>query len=287
VFHRGPRGSRAALKVDYTVVSRYDRRLVTVVGRLAAPPGRPLAIASASPPRCEHPRAAGIPDGQPARIDDIAPPWALSHDVPPSPAYRASFGRADQREGRLWLMISWSPGVPAGGHRARLSASPRCSRLRPPTRRRGVRAGSPRSSGARRWPRWWPGGAAGGVFARSRGGRPAAALDSPVISLYDPTARLMVVGVWDGPVPPGLFRSASGWASGALHTLVFQTGRPGRRRLRRRLGDPPDAAAAVGCRPRPSACRAASRTGFGRLRWRPRGKSRLSRGHDERLRLHD
>jgi GAF domain-containing protein len=89
--------------------------------------------------------------------------------------------------------------------------------------------------------------------------------DSTVMSRYDPDGAAMVVGVWDGTgaarvIPVGL---RLGFGGRNVHTLVFQTGRPGGSMTTPPPRAMPPTPHAAGGSARPSACRSASRTGCG------------------------
>ena len=119
VFTAVPEEVGQLLKVDYTVVSRYDADgLVTVVGGWASTdPGRPLAIGLRLNPEGRNIHALVFQTGQPTRIDDYGTASGAFADVARDWQYRSSVGVPISVEGRLWgVMIAGSreESLPAG-----------------------------------------------------------------------------------------------------------------------------------------------------------------------------
>ena len=104
VFTAVPEEAGRLLKVDYTVVSRYDADgLVTVVGGWArTEPDRPLAIGLRLEPQGRNIHALVFQMGQPARIDDYGTAVGAFADVARDWQYRSSVGVPISVEGRLW-----------------------------------------------------------------------------------------------------------------------------------------------------------------------------------------
>jgi signal transduction histidine kinase/ketosteroid isomerase-like protein len=99
------------LRVDYTVLSRYDPDgLATIVGAWArADPGRPVATGLRLEPEGDNMHALVFRTHRAARIDDYADASGAFADVARSWAYRASVGVPIDVEGRLWgVMIAGS-----------------------------------------------------------------------------------------------------------------------------------------------------------------------------------
>jgi signal transduction histidine kinase/limonene-1,2-epoxide hydrolase len=99
------------LRVDYTVLSRYDRDgMVTVVGGWARDdPGRPLEIGLRLQPDGQNIHALVFRTRRAARIDDYTDASGAFADVARDWAYRASVGVPIDVEGRLWgVMIAGS-----------------------------------------------------------------------------------------------------------------------------------------------------------------------------------
>src|SRR4029079_7443691 len=115
VFTAVPEEAGRLLKVDYTVVSRYDADgLVTVVGGWARTAPRPLiAIGLRLKPEGRNIHALVFQTGQPARIDDYGTAVGAFADVARDWQYRSSVGVPISVEGRLWgVMIAGSRGEP-------------------------------------------------------------------------------------------------------------------------------------------------------------------------------
>jgi GAF domain-containing protein len=111
VFTAVPEEVGQLLKVDYTVVSRYDADgLVTVVGGWASTePGRPLAIGLRLKPEGRNIHALVFQTGQPTRIDDYGTASGAFAVVARDWQYRSSVGVPISVEGRLWgVMIAGS-----------------------------------------------------------------------------------------------------------------------------------------------------------------------------------
>ena len=111
VFTAVPEEVGQLLKVDYTVVSRYDvDGLVTVAGGWASTdPGRPLAIGLRLKPEGRNIHALVFQTGQPTRIDDYGTASGAFADVARDWQYRSSVGVPISVEGRLWgVMIAGS-----------------------------------------------------------------------------------------------------------------------------------------------------------------------------------
>jgi GAF domain-containing protein len=96
------------LRVDYTVLSRYDPDgLVTVVGHWAGTdPGRPLAIGLRLKAEGQNIHALVFETGRPRRIDDYDAASGGFADVARDWAFRAAVGVPIQVEGRLWGVLS-------------------------------------------------------------------------------------------------------------------------------------------------------------------------------------
>jgi signal transduction histidine kinase len=92
------------LKVDYTVLSRYDADgLVTVVGGWArTDPGRPLAIGLRLKPEGRNMHTLVFETGRPARIDDYGNASGAFADAARDWGYRSSVGAPISVAGRLW-----------------------------------------------------------------------------------------------------------------------------------------------------------------------------------------
>jgi signal transduction histidine kinase len=92
------------LKVDYTVLSRYDSDgLVTVVGGWAdADPGRPLAIGLRLKPAGRNMHTLVLETGRPARIDDYAEASGAFAEVARDWEYSSAVGVPISVEDRLW-----------------------------------------------------------------------------------------------------------------------------------------------------------------------------------------
>ena len=273
VFTAVPEEAGRLLKVDYTVVSRYDADgLVTVVGGWArTEPGRPLAIGLRLKPEGRNIHALVFQTGQPARIDDYGTAVGAFADVARDWQYRSSVGVPISVEGRLWgVMIAGSRGEPLPADtEARLAGftelvataiAERAGARRAARVRRGAGGAAPGGHAG------GPGGAAGGGIRRGRrGGRPTAGHGLTVMSRYDPDGAATVVGVWARTGTAGFFRSASGWTSGG-GTCTRWCSRPaglsGSTTMPVPRAMPPTPNAARGSA-RPSACRSASRAGCG------------------------
>jgi GAF domain-containing protein len=226
------------LKVDYTVVSRYDPDgLVTVVGGWASTdPGRPLAIGLRLKPEGRNIHALIFQTGQPARIDDYGTAVGAFADVARDWQYRSSVGVPISVEGRLWgVMIAGSreESLPADAE-ARLAGFTElvATAIADAQARVELRGFAEEQAALRRVAtlvaRAAPPQEVFGAVAEEAGR--LLGTDSTVMSRYDPDGAAMVVGVWDGTgaarvIPVGL---RLGFGGRNVHTLVFQTGRPER-----------------------------------------------------------
>jgi GAF domain-containing protein len=96
------------LRVDYTVLSRYDPDgLSTVVGAWARThPGRPLPIGLRLKPEGRNIHAQVLETGQSARIDDYEAASGSFADTARDWEFRASVGVPIRVQGRLWGVIS-------------------------------------------------------------------------------------------------------------------------------------------------------------------------------------
>ena len=238
VFTAVPEEVGQLLKVDYTVVSRYDADgLVTVVGGWASTdPGRPLAIGLRLKPEGRNIHALVFQTGQPTRIDDYGTASGAFADVARDWQYRSSVGVPISVEGRLWgVMIAGSreESLPADTE-ARLAGFTElvATAIADAQARVELRGFAEEQAALRRVAtlvaRAAPPEEVFGAVAEEAGRLLGA--DSTVMSRYDPDGAAMVVGVWDGTgaarvIPVGL---RLGFGGRNLHTLVFQTGRPGR-----------------------------------------------------------
>ena len=238
VFTAVPEEVGQLLKVDYTVVSRYDADgLVTVVGGWASTdPGRPLAIGLRLKPEGRNIHALVFQTGQPTRIDDYGTASGAFADVARDWQYRSSVGVPIRVEGRLWgVMIAGSreESLPAGTE-ARLAGFTElvATAIAEAQARVELRGFAEEQAALRRVAtlvaRAAPPEKVFGAVAEEAGR--LLGTDSTVMSRYDPDGAAMVVGVWDGTgaarvIPVGL---RLGFGGRNLHTLVFQTGRPGR-----------------------------------------------------------
>ena len=238
VFTAVPEEVGQLLKVDYTVVSRYDADgLVTVVGGWASTdPGRPLAIGLRLKPEGRNIHALVFQTGQPTRIDDYGTASGAFADVARDWQYRSSVGVPISVEGRLWgVMIAGSreESLPADIE-ARLAGFTElvATAIAEAQARVELRGFAEEQAALRRVAtlvaRGAPPEKVFGAVAEEAGR--LLGTDSTVMSRYDPDGAAMVVGVWDGTgaarvIPVGL---RLGFGGRNLHTLVFQTGRPGR-----------------------------------------------------------
>src|SRR5712672_3089872 len=238
VFTAVPEEVGQLLKVDYTVVSRYDADgLVTVVGGWASTdPGRPLAIGLRLKPEGRNIHALVFQTGQPTRIDDYGTASGAFADVARHWQYRSSVGVPISVEGRLWgVMIAGSreESLPADIE-ARLAGFTElvATAIAEAQARVELRGFAEEQAALRRVAtlvaRGAPPEKVFGAVAEEAGR--LLGTDSTVMSRYDPDGAAMVVGVWDGTgaarvIPVGL---RLGFGGRNLHTLVFQTGRPGR-----------------------------------------------------------
>ena len=107
------------LKVDYTVLSRYDADgLFTIVGHWAGTdPGRPLAVGLRVKPEGRNIHTLVFETGRSARIDDYGTATGAFADVARDWQFRASVGVPIWVEGRLWGVMSVgsrSEPLPAG-----------------------------------------------------------------------------------------------------------------------------------------------------------------------------
>ena len=237
VFTAVPEEVGQLLKVDYTVVSRYDADgLVTVVGGWASTdPSRPLAIGLRLKPEGRNIHALVFQTGQPTRIDDYGTASGAFADVARDWQYRSSVGVPISVEGRLWgVMIAGSreESLPAGTE-ARLVGFTEmvATAIAEAQARVELRGFAEEQAALRRVAtlvaRAAPPEEVFGAVAEEAG---LLGADSTVMSRYDPDGAAMVVGVWDGTgaarvIPVGLRLDFGGRN---VHTLVFQTGRPGR-----------------------------------------------------------
>ena len=236
VFTAVPEEVGQLLKVDYTVVSRYDADgLVTVVGGWASTdPGRPLAIGLRLKPEGRNIHALVLQTGQPTRIDDYGTASGAFADVARDWQYRSSVGVPISVEGRLWgVMIAGSreESLPAGTE-ARLAGFTElvATAIAEAQARVELRGFAEEQAALRRVAtlvaRGAPPEKVFGAVAEEAG---LLGTDSTVMSRYDPDGAAMVVGVWDGTgaarvIPVGL---RLGFGGRNLHTLVFQTGQAG------------------------------------------------------------
>src|SRR3984885_3933867 len=238
VFTAVPKEAGRLLKVDYTVVSRYDADgLVTVVGGWARTgPGRPLAIGLRLKPEGRNIHALVFQTGQPTRIDDYGIASGAFADVARDWRYRSSVGVPISVEGRLWgVMIAGSreESLPADTE-ARLVGFTEmvATAIADAQARVELRGFAEEQAALRRVAtlvaRGAPPEEVFGAVAEEAGR--LLGTDSTVMSRYDPDGAAIVVGVWDGTgaarvIPVGL---RLGFGGRNVHTLVFQTSRPGR-----------------------------------------------------------
>ena len=238
VFTAVPEEVGQLLRVDYTVVSRYDADgLVTVVGGWASTdPGRPLAIGLRLKPEGRNIHALVFQTGQPTRIDDYDTASGAFANVARDWQYRSSVGVPISVEGRLWgVMIAGSreESLPADIE-ARLAGFTElvATAIADAQARVKLRGFAEEQAALRRVAtlvaRAAPPEEVFGAVAEEAGRLLGA--DSTVMSRYDPDGAAIVVGVWDGTgaarvIPVGL---RLGFGGSNVHTLVFQTGRPGR-----------------------------------------------------------
>ena len=238
VFTAVPEEVGQLLKVDYTVVSRYDADgLVTVVGGWASTdPARPLAIGLRLKPEGRNIHALVFQTGQPTRIDDYGTASGAFADVARDWQYRSSVGVPISVEGRLWgVMIAGSREESLQADtEARLAGFTEmvATAIADAQARVELRGFAEEQAALRRVAtlvaRAAPPEEVFGAVAEEAGRLLGA--DSTVMSRYDPDGAAMVVGVWDGTgaarvIPVGL---RLGFGGANVHTLVFQTGRPGR-----------------------------------------------------------
>ena len=258
VFTAVPEEVGHLLKVDFTVVSRYDADgLVTVVGGWASTdPGRPLAIGLRLKPEGRNIHALVFQTGQPTRIDDYGTASGAFADVARDWQYRSSVGVPISVEGRLWgVMIAGSreESLPADTE-ARLVGFTEmvATAIADAQARVELRGFAEEQAALRRVAtlvaRAAPPEEVFGAVAEEAG---LLGADSTVMSRYDPDGAAIVVGVWDGTgaarvLPVGL---RLGFGGANVHTLVFQTGRPGRiDDYSAASGDAADAARGLGFR---------------------------------------
>ena len=238
VFTAVPEEVGQLLKVDYTVVSRYDADgLVTVVGGWASTdPGRPLAIGLRLKPEGRNIHALVFQTGQPTRIDDYGTASGAFANVARDWQYRSSVGVPISVEGRLWgVMIAGSreESLPADiGARLAGFTELVATAIADAQARVELRGFAEEQAALRRVAtlvaRAAPPEEVFGAVAEEVGRLLGA--DSTVMSRYDPDGAAIVVGVWDGTgaarvIPVGL---RLGFGGPNVHTLVFRTGRPGR-----------------------------------------------------------
>jgi len=238
VFTAVPEEVGRLLKVDYTVVSRYDADgLVTVVGGWArTDPGRPLAIGLRLKPEGRNIHALVFRTGQPARIDDYRAAAGAFADVARDWQYRSSVGVPISVEGRLWgVMIAGSreDSLPADTE-ARLAGFTElvATAIADAQARVELRGFAEEQAALRRVATLVARGAPPEeVFAAvaEEVGR-LLGTDFTVMSRYDPDGAATVVGVWARTgsaraLAVGLRMDIGGQN---VHTLVFQTSRPER-----------------------------------------------------------
>jgi GAF domain-containing protein len=96
------------LKVDFTVLSRYERDgAAAVVGGWArVDPGRPLAVGARLDPGGQNMHTLVFQTGRPARIDDYDEASGPAADVAHDWAFRSAVGAPISVEDRLWGVIS-------------------------------------------------------------------------------------------------------------------------------------------------------------------------------------
>ena len=237
VFTAVPEEVGQLLKVDYTVVSRYDGDgLVTVVGGWAnTNPGRPLAIGLRLKPEGRNIHALVFQTGQPTRIDDYGTASGAFADVARDWQYRSSVGVPISVEGRLWgVMIAGSreESLPADTEARLVGFTEMVATAIADAQARVELRGFAEEQAALRRVATLVARAAPPeeVFGAVAEEAWLLGADSTVMSRYDPDGAAMVVGVWDGTgaarvIPVGL---RLGFGGANVHTLVFQTGRPGR-----------------------------------------------------------
>ncbi|HJY94982.1 MAG TPA: GAF domain-containing protein, partial [Streptosporangiaceae bacterium] len=174
--------------------------------------------------------------GQPTRIDDYGTAVGAFADVARDWQYRSSVGVPISVEGRLWgVMIAGSreESLPADTE-ARLAGFTElvATAIAEAQARVELRGFAEEQAALRRVAtlvaRGAPPEKVFGAVAEEAGR--LLGTDSTVMSRYDPDGAAMVVGVWDGTgaarvIPVGL---RLGFGGSNVHTLVFQTGRPGR-----------------------------------------------------------
>ena len=238
VFTAVPEEVGRLLKVNYTVVSRYDADgLVTVVGGWArTDPGRPLAIGLRLKPEGRNIHALVFQTGQPARIDDYGTAVGAFADVARDWQYRSSVGVPISVEGRLWgVMIAGSreESLPADTE-ARLAGFTElvATAIADAQARVELRGFAEEQAALRRVAtlvaRGAPPEEVFGAVAEEVGR--LLGTDFTVMSRYDPDGAATVVGVWAKTggaqaLAVGLRMDIGGQN---VHTLVFQTGRPER-----------------------------------------------------------
>jgi GAF domain-containing protein len=238
VFTAVPEEAGRLLNVDYTTVSRYDADgLVTVVGGWArTDPSGPLAIGLRLKPGGKNIYALVSQTGQPARIDDYGTASGTFADVARDWQYRSSVGVPISVEGRLWgVMIAGSreESLPADTE-ARLAGFTEmvATAIADAQARVELRGFAEEQAALHRVATLVARGAPpeevfGGVAEEV--GR-LLGTDSAVMSRYDPDGAATIVGVWarsdTARIGPVGRRVKFGGRN--MHTLVSQTGRPGR-----------------------------------------------------------
>jgi GAF domain-containing protein len=238
VFIAVPEEVGRLLKVDHTMVSRYDPDgLVTVVGSWArTDPGPPLAVGLRLKPEGRNIHALVFRTGQPTRLDDHGTAPGSFADVARDWQYRSSVGAPISVEGRLWgVMIAGSREEPLPADtEARLAGFTEmvATAIANAQARVELRGFAEEQAALRRVATLVARDAPPEqVFAAvaAESGRLLSA-DATLMSRYEQDDAATIVGAWTSTgasVLPSL-GSRLGLGGRDLHTLVFQTGQPAR-----------------------------------------------------------
>ena len=238
VFTAVPEEVGRLLKVDYTMVSRYDADgLVTVVGGWArTDPGRPLAIGLRLEPEGRNIHALVFQTGQPTRIDDYGTASGAFADVARDWQYRSSVGVPISVESRLWgVMIAGSRADPLPTDtEARMAGFTEmvANAIADAQARVELRGFAEEQAALRRVATLVARAAPPEVLfaaVAAEAGRLLSS-DATLMSRYDPDDAATIVGAWTSTgasVLPALGTRLS-LGGRDLHTLVFQTGRSAR-----------------------------------------------------------
>src|SRR5580693_3606494 len=229
------------LVADFAILVRYDgpREALTIIGTwtsTGAP--APTPVGGQQPLGGQNVTTLVYRTGRPARIEyDDAISGASGQVATRDWGLRSSAGVPISIEGRLWgvMVVAFTRGeqLPADTE-ARLAGFTElvATAVANAQARGELRGFADEQAALRRVAtlvaRTAPPEEVFGAVAEEAGRLLGA--DSTVMSRYDPDGAAIVVGVWDGTgaarvIPVGL---RLGFGGANVHTLVFQTGRPGR-----------------------------------------------------------